>query len=259
MKRVLLLVVAFASMVSTASAWSARQDEATVILATKHLTSEALALVKGYLGDRYDDDVAYLYKLEKNHQSPYTKSVHKLHFSADLTLASIEGDDALKALEEAMRVVRERKNHDKGEVTLALRTIINLMCDIHNFSNICIEGIPHSYSDFKFQVVGGRKGPRTMKWSQFFPLYANFHNGYSAAYWAEDFEIYYGSTSGELATGTLRDWAAQIGAKAAELYTEVYPNKEMPLRDRLEYETLGYEMVARTGYRLAALLNELAK
>ena len=259
MKRVLLLVVVLASMVSTASAWSERQDEAAVILATKHLTPEALSLVQGHLGERYNDDIAYLYKLEKSGQSPYTKSVHKLHLGADLTLANIDGDDAFKALEQAAKVVRERNNHGKSEVTAALRTIINLMCDIHNFANVCIDGVAHSQSDFKFQIVGGRKGTRTVKWSSFFTSYSGFHAGFSPAYWAEDFEIYYGATSAELSKGTLRDWVAQIGAKAAELYAEIYPNREMPLRDRLEYETLGYEMVARTGYRLAALLNELTK
>ena len=259
MKRVLLLVVVLASMVSTASAWSDRQDEAAVILATKHLTPEALSLVQAHLGERYNDDIAYIYKLEKSHQSPYTKSVHKLHLGADLTLANIEGDDAFKTLEQAMSVVRERKNHDKSEVTAALRTIINLMCDIHNFANVCIDGVAHSQSDFKFQIVGGRKGTRTVKWSSFFTSYSGFHAGFSPAYWAEDFDIYYATTSAELSKGTLRDWVAQIGAKAAELYAEIYPNREMPLRERLEYETLGYEMVASTGYRLAALLNQLVR
>ena len=87
----------------------------------------------------------------------------------------------------------------------------------------------------------------------------NFHRGYSAAYWASDFEIYYGSKGAELAAGTIHDWVAQIGAKAAELYAKNIPNREMSLRERLMHEELGYEMVARTGYRLAALLNEIVK
>ena len=259
MKRLLLLVVVLVSIVSTASAWSARQDEATVILATKHLTPNALALVQECLGSRYDDDVALLYKLEKSGKSPYSKSVHKLHLNADLTLQNIEGDDALKAIEQAANIIRERKNHSNSEVVFALRTIINLMCDIHNFANVCIEGVPHSYGDFKIEIVGGRKGPTVAKWSNFFPSYVNFHKGYSAAYWASDFEIYYGSKGAELAAGTLHDWVVQIGAKAAELYAKNFPNREMPLRERLMHEELGYEMVARTGYRLAALLNEIVK
>lgn len=258
MKR-LLLVVALVSIVSTASAWIGRQDEAVVILATKHLKPETLTLVQEYLGDRYGDDVAVLYKLEKSHQSPYSKSVHKLHLNADLTPKSVEGDDALKAIEQAVGVIRERNNHSRSEVVLALRTIINLMCDIHNFANVCIDGVPHSYGDFNIEITGGRKGPSVAKWSNFFPSFCNFHKGYSAAYWAEDFEIYYGTKGMELATGTLHDWVAQIGVKAAELYARNFPNREMPLRERLQYEELGYEMVARTGYRLAAILNENLK
>ena len=259
MKRVLLLVVVLASMVSTASAWSARQDEAVVILATKHLSPEVLTIVQGYLGDRYADDVAHLYKLEKGGQSPFSKSVHKLHLNADLTPKNVEGDDALKVIELAVSVLRDHRARSKGEVVFALRTVINLMSDIHNFANVCIEGVPHSFSDFNIEVSGGRKGPTVVKWSNFFPSYANFHKGFSGPYWAQDFEIYYGSKGVELAAGTLHDWVAQIGAKAAELYARNFPNREMPLRERLMHEELGYEMVARTGYRLAVLLNESLK
>ena len=259
MKRILLLVVVLVSIASTASAWSPRHDEAAVILATKHLTPRALAFVKDCLGDSYDDDVAYLYKLEKGHQSPYSKSVHKLHLNADLTPKNVDGDDALKGLEQALEVVREHEKYSSFEVIAALRAVINLMCDIHNFANVCIDGVPHSQGDFKFQIVGGRKGPSTAKWSTFFSSYINFHKGFSATYWAEDFEIYYGSEGMKLANGTLRDWVAQIGAKAAELYATNHPGREMPLRERLEYEPLAYEMVASTGYRLAALLNEAVK
>ena len=259
MKRVLLLVVVLVSIASTASAWSPRHDEAAVILATKYLTPKALAFVQEHLGDSYGDDVGYLYKLEKNRQSPYTKSVHKLHFNADLTPKNSEGDDALKMIEQMLNIIREREKYSESETTLALRVIINLMCDIHNFANVCIDGVPHSHNDFKFQIIGGRKGPATAKWSSFFPGFSNFHKGYSATYWAEDFEIYYGSEGMKLANGTLRDWVAQIGAKAAELYATNHPDREMPLRERLEYEPLAYEMVASTGYRLAALLNEAVK
>ena len=259
MKKIILLVVALVSIVSTATAWSARQDEAAVILATKHLNPKALSLVHSYLGDRYDDDVAVLYKLEKEALSPYSKSAHKLYFNADLTPKNIEEDNALKALEQTIALLKEHDKYSRSEVQLALRTLINLMCDIHNFANVSIDGVPHSYSDFKFEIVGGRKGPAKAKWSTFFVSYANFHKGYSAAYWADDFEIYYGSKGAELAAGTLHDWVAQIGAKAAELYAKNYPGREMPLRERLECESLGYEMVARTGYRLAALLNEILK
>ena len=159
MKRVLLLVAVLVSIASTANAWSARQDEAAVILATKYLTPKALAFVQEHLGDSYGDDVGYLYKLEKNRQSPYTKSVHKLHLNADLTPKNVDGDDALKGLEQALEVVREHEKYSSFEVIAALRAVINLMCDIHNFANVCIDGVPHSQGDFKFQIVGGRKGP----------------------------------------------------------------------------------------------------
>ena len=177
----------------------------------------------------------------------------------DLTPVEGGGDDALKALEEAMAIVRERTNHSRDEVTTALRVIINLMCDIHNFANVSIEGVPHSQSDFAVQYLNGKNEVVRRKWSGFFTGYTSHHIGYSAAYWAEDFEVCWGPDMQQLSEGSLRRWVGQIGAKAAELYETITPDRVMPLRERLEYEPLAYKMAACTGFRLAALLNELVK
>lgn len=259
MKRIILLVSVLVLVISSASAWGVRQDEAAVMLAAKYLSPQAKTLVSDYLGDSYADDIAYIYNLEKKKQSTYSKGVHKLHLKADLTPADVEGDDALKVLEQALEVVRNHSSRSQDEVTTALRVVINLMCDIHNFANITIEGIPHSQSDFIVQNLDGKGEVSKRKWSNFFPGYSSFHAGYSAAYWVKDFEVCYNGKMAELSAGSLHDWVRANGAKAAELYEVIRPEVVMPLRQRLEYESLAYEMVARTGYRLAALLNETIK
>lgn len=259
MKRIILLVLVLVLAISSASAWSVRQDEAVVILASNYLTPQAKAVVDGCLGDSYGDDIAYIYGLEKKKASPYSKSVHKLHLKANLTPADVEGDDALKSLEQALEVVRNHSSRSQEELTTALRVVINLMCDIHNFANIAIEGIPHSQSDFIVQSLNGKNEVKKRKWSSFFHTYSGMHAGYSAAYWVKDFDVCYDGKAAELSAGSLYDWVRANGAIAAKLYEVIIPERVMPLRELLEYEDLAYEMVARTGYRLAALLNETIK
>lgn len=262
MKKI-FLIVAFALVAFGASAWNVAQDEGVVVLAAKHLTPAAKQLVDKYLGEGYADDVQYLYGLERKKSSPYSKEVHYLHLDSNLRPMKVEGDDALAAIEEMVAVLRARDTYPEQTITKALRTMINLMCDIHNFSNVRIDGVSHSQQDFTLQCYAGDMGKRKtiskLKWSRFWTVYGGWHAGFSGAFWAEDIEVCYGKKHAELSKGTLNDWVAQIGAEASKLYQRINAEYVMTRRERNELEYLNYEMVARAGYRLAALLNEIIK
>ena len=262
MKKI-FLIVAFALIASGASAWGLTQDEGVVVLASKHLTPTAKTVFENYLGESYSDDVQYLTNLEKRKKASHTNEIHYLHLDSALQPMKVEGDDALAALESAIAVVRTRDSHSKEEVVKALRIVINLMCDIHNFSNVRIEGVAHSQANFEFQNYGGdigkRKEAKPMRWDRFWTSYAGWHQGFSGNLWAEDIELCHGKQREALANGTLSDWVAQIGAEALTLYERINPEYVMTRRERNELEYLNYEMIARAGYRLAALLNDVLK
>ena len=262
MKKI-FLIVAFALVAFGASAWNVSQDEGVLILVTKHLTPEAKNMVDKYLGTSYNDDIQYIYGLERNKKSPYSKEVHYLHLGSNLAPMKVEGDDAFATLEQMVAILRAHKSYHEQVVTKALRVIINLMCDIHNFSNVRIDGVPHSQQDFTLHCYAGDMGKRKtinkVKWSRFWTIYGGWHPGFSGDFWAEDIEVCYGKKYTELSEGTLNDWVAQIGAEASKLYERIKPDYEMTRRERNELEYLNYEMVARAGYRLGKLLNELAK
>jgi hypothetical protein len=259
----LFLVLALVMTVSVASAWDKRPDEGVVLLAKKHLSAEANSLLERYLGTSYYDDVCYLRGLEAKKKATHSKELRFLHLAADLTPVGVEGEDALNGIEQALAVVRAHNSHDKAEVVKALRTIINLMCEMHNFSYVRIEGVPQSQSEFSFTCYAGDYGKRKttskMKWMKFWDAYPAWHTGFSGDLWAEDMELCLGHKREELSQGSLHDWVAQIGAKAAELYGRINPEYVMTRRERNELEELNYEMMTRAGYRLAALLNEVVK
>lgn len=262
MKKI-FLIVALALSVSVANAWNRRADEGVVVLAEKHLTAEVKTMLNKYLGDSYFDDVQYLYDLESRNAASYTKSIHCLHLDKDLKPAKVEGNNALVEIESAMQVIRNHKSQSKEVVTTALRTVINLMCDIHNLSNVRIEGVPHSYHDFKFTWYKGDAGKRKttakISWSKYWDAYSNWHTGFSGSLWAEDLELNLGGKRAEFSKGSLNDWASEIGGVANELYARINPEYVMTRRERNELEVLGCEMMARAGYRLAVLLNNAAK
>ena len=262
MKKIFLMF-ALVLTVSMASAWEKRPDEGVVLLAVKHLSPEAKAVVEQYLGTNYNDDVFYLRNLEAKKQATHSKELRYLHLSSDLQPIGVEGEDALKGIESALAVVRAHDSHSKGEVVKALRTIINLMCEIHNFAYVRIEGVPQSQADFSFTCYAGDYGKRKTtsqyKWLRFWDFYTHWHGGFSGDLWAEDMELCLGDKREEYSKGSLNDWAVQIGQKAYELYSRINPDYVMTRRERNELEELNYEMMTRAGFRLAALLNNNIK
>ena len=261
MKKIFLLV-AFALTVSVASAWHKNCNAGVVALAVKHLTPEAKRVVDKHLGAAYEDDCGYIYVLERKKKSNFTKEVHYLHLDKDFQPLNVEGDDALVAIEKALDVLRTRKSHSDAEVKVALRYVINLMCDIHNFSNIRIENIPHSQTDFSFKRQKSEYKPTeylTYKWSTFWLRHSNSLGVFHADLWAEDMDVCHARHKDEFTKGGLRDWAASNGAMAAELLSEIRPDCTTTLRRYLELDYLNYDMMARAGYRLAKLLNETIK
>lgn len=262
MKKIALICL-LALATSTASAWVRKVDEGIMILAAKNLSEGAKANLAEYLGTSYEDDVHYLYDLEAKKKAKHTKEIHFLHLDANLQPMKVEGDDVLKAINNNLKVLANHSKHADGKVKWALRNLIELMCDLHNFSNVRIEGIAHSQADFKINCysgdVGKRKVASPVKWSRFWAIYPTWHTGFSPEFWAEDMELCLGAKREEFSKGTPAEWATEIGKKAAELYGYITPDCEMTRRVRNELEDLNFEMMTRAGYRLAALLNQAIK
>lgn len=270
MKKIILLL-AFVATVSVAGAWSRKCDEAVMIIASEHLTPEAGKVVKKYLGKSFADDVQYLYDTEKVQFKQMSKKdrkaaaeIHFLHLDSEFQPKNVKGKDALKATEQALEIIRNRNSHSKAEVTTALRTVINLMCDMHNLSKIRIDGIKHSFRDFKYTIPGGEFGRYAQEvkkgtWSKTWNSFDGGYGYFTVKYWANDMRIFIGDKYAEYAKGSLREWVSESGALAAK-YLEIYkPNVVVPYMDRRWSTPVAYDMMIKGSCRLAALLNETIK
>lgn len=266
MKRISLLLV-FLISVLVANAWHRRCDEAIVIVATKHLTPEAKKMVKKYLGKSYEDDVQYLYDIDKmlakQKKLPKgARNIHDLHLDKDLQPKDVKMD-SYKGIVEALEVVRNRNAHSAQEVTMALRTVINLLCDMHNISKVRMDSYPHSYKNFTYITPLREWGPKAVmiretKWRDAWKGYDGGFNFFSANYWAEDMEIFIGNRYEEYAKGTLLDWATEVGKKAAYYLDFCKPNATIPYMEHKGMGIVNYEMMIKTSCRLSVLLNEVA-
>jgi hypothetical protein len=201
--------------------------------------------------------------LEKKKQATHSTDIHFLYLDKDLKPMQSDEESMTKAMEQAMEIVRTREGRERQEVVNALRTIINLMCDMHLIGHIRLESYPHSMQDFKIVCRSGdtpkykRKHPVT--WSRFWSIYDAWHSGMTGAMWANDYEMAYGDKAKEYSKGSLYDWAADMGKIASGIYQWAAPEYEMPRIQRNDLQELHFEQMAKLGYRLAAMLDMLAQ
>ena len=271
MKKIFLFV-AFVLTVSVAGAWTKSIDEAVVIVANEHLTPAAKKMVKKYLGKSFEDDVQYLYNVEREKAKTMSKKaraaageIHLVHLDSNCQPKSVKGKDALKATEAALAIIGNYKSHSKAEVTEALRTVINLMCDMHNLSKARIDGIPHSMRNFTYQIPNGEYGrekeqlSKQLKWPQTWDVFDGGFKHFTPNYWAMDLRAYIGNKYEEYSKGSLREWVVDNGKLSAHYYGIFKPKSVVSYWDRKWALPVSYDMVAKASCRLAALLNETIK
>ena len=267
MKKILLIAVLAMfgfSARAQVHGWEKRVYEGSMILAQRNLSEEAKVFVDRFLGKSFYEDVQFIYGLEKKNKSEYSKDIHFLYLDKELRPMAHEGDDLIKGIESAVAIVRDRNGRERQEVVSALRTIINLMCDMHTIGHIRLESYPHSMEDFKIYCYSGdtpkyNKRKHQVTWSRFWSIYDAWHNGMTGAMWADDYEMAYGEKAKAAAVGSLYDWAADCGKTASEIYKWAKPDYEMPRIQRNDLKDLHFEMMAKLGYRLAAMLESLAQ
>ena len=266
MKKIFILL-ALACTTSIAQAWHNNCHEGIVILAVEHLDSKAKSAVENYLGDSYKDDIKYLYKLEKAGDAKHNEEIHYLHLDKKfkpITKKKNSKNDAYAAINSQLEIIKAHNKYSKAEVTAALRTLIDLMCDIHDLALIRIKGYPHSYEDFTYLVPKSEYGKAAkkftkVKWSKTWNRFGNYPAGFSGQFRAYDMKLCLAGRFDEFTKGGLLDWIADNGAIAASYLDNCLPDEILPYMEDKKREDVNYDMMIKASCRLAVLLNEAFK
>lgn len=257
MKR-LFIVLALVAIVFNAQAWTKEVDGASRILARKYMTKEALAefkritsLAKGLPAEQ----VRWVFDKES-----------RVWLDGSLRAVAADEKDIVVRIEKAAEVLRNRTKHSDLEVFKALQAVQRLMPELHNISTVAIEGIEDSQKGFSFTWTAGKEGSKrrgkqgTMTWRTLWTRnFCFMHQGWSSDYYAYDLDIRYGSEREKMQQGTVRDWAHEMGVIAKPMYEWAQPGMTLRNEPRLNLEDLHLSMVARAGYRMAVLLNDILK
>ncbi len=259
MKKIFLMV-AFMATICSAEAWTGVVERASYILARKHMTKEAAAEYSRILKLRQTVD--YKWVADKSAKASLDASLH--------STTTCEKDIVVR-IEKAIEVLKNRENHTGREQLEALETLRRLMVELHTISRIAIEGVEHSQNDFSFTWSSNREGPSPEKRDKYenrgtltwYKLWGShiclWHQGWSPEYYAYDLDIRFGRLRDEAMKGSLRDWAHEMGERAKPMYDWAKPDMLLRNESRLRLEDIHLEMVARSAYRLAAVMNSVVK
>lgn len=259
MKKI-FMIVALVAMVFSAQAWTREADQGTRLFAKQYLDA---SVAKEYirimrLGKKYPyEKVA----------APQDKRWGRVSLGADLrSTATYEGDVVVQ-LERAADVLRNRANHSEAEQIGALRTIYTNMILLHNISRVSIEGNEKSEGFYLYTHSGvmAELDPKYNKsrkksWAQLWGRDATVgYYGFTPQMFAEELQISHAADKEAFSAGSIRDWAADMGKEAAAQLAWAEPEMKLYNIQRVELAPVHNRLMAKAGFRLAALLNDVLK
>lgn len=263
--RLRITLTAFASIaVLTTYAWTGGGHQAVTCLAQDNLTEKARNEVLAILGSDMTEVAAWLNDLRNK---PETKSTSKWHYfslSKDLQSVTEDRSDGMMKIEESVEILRNRNQHSQDENATALKILIHLVGDLHNIAHIRIADVKLSQRTFKIEVSNGKPGKKHASefatWKKFWDaMFLSIHGGFSPRMFADDMELCYASSKEEWMKGTPREWANDMGKEVRPLFKWAKENYFMTKDHRNRLEPVSYRCMAKGGFRLAAILNDIFK
>ncbi len=254
MKR-MIFAIAFVATIFTAQAWTKLVDDASYLIAEKYMTEAAKTEYNRILGLK--ETVDYKWVVDKSARASLDSNLHSV---------TTDEKDIVVRIEMAVEQLRNRAKYSDAEQYVALMNLRKLIIELHTISSIAIDGIEPSQSDFEFTWSAGKEGSKKyetrgkLTWHKLWNNnFCYWHQAWSSEYYAYDINLRFNKLSQSAMQGTVRDWAHDMGLRAKPMYEWAKPGMLLRNEPRLNLEDIHLEMVARSAYRLAALLNESLK
>ena len=263
MKKITLLYIFMVAFAAQAMAFTTFGHQTIASIATKHLTEKAQTDVKAILGTDMVQECVWLNTLRTKPELAYTKDWHIFTLDRAGRSTTTAENDGIVQLEKAIAVLRDRANKSDSLVKASLKTVIHLVGDMHCISHIRIDGVEAS-KGFKFKLHNTLVGKSYKEWDTSWE--AMWQRGFSErnvilspSYYGADVEIFLGSKKTEYEKGTPRFWVENVGQDVVFGLGVFSPNALISAEDKERMEDIHNRCMAKAGYRLAALLNDIFK
>lgn len=247
MKRIILTLSLLVLTVS-AGAWNKTTYATIMTLASKRLSPEVKSAVQKSLGGEFATAII--------------SDKEAMTFSVDETFVPLRNNenDALVVVERSI----ERLRGDKND-TEALLSLAKAIADLHSVSSLRIKDNLFSNSNYVVRRWNNREGRlarytnvkwRAM-WNSYFP---GRHYLFTPEMYAYDIDLYHSRYGAKFVEGELSAWVEDVVKEYRAIYAENLVENHILTQERVnEYEYIHDRLMAKAGYRIAALLNQILK
>ena len=259
-----IVLLAMIVMAGEAWAWAKLGHETAAVLATRHLTPRAKAEAEKIMATNLKSVSSWLNELRAAEATKHTAAWHTLHLDADGRSTTTDEGDAVVQIERCADILRNPTQHSDSAQVVALRTLVHLVADMHCIGHVRIKGEPLT-NGFRFFFLRGmaaskKSKPLSTKWySHWQSRFFGYHQGFSAEMMASDMELCCGKHREEYMKGTPRDWAADMGRVTRSALEGMDVDVVLNRKEINLHEAYHEQCLAKAGYRLAALLNDIFK
>lgn len=259
-----MILVGMVLICGVCNAWAPLGHETVAVIATQHITPKAKAEYDKILATNLKSIALWLNTLRSNEATKYTSAWHTLHLDSNGQSTTTAEGDAVVQIERCANILRNASQHSDSVKVVALRTLVHLVADMHCIGHVRIEGEPLT-NGFRFFFLQGmepseKNKPLAAKWySHWQNRYFGYHQGFSAEMYARDMELCCGKHREEYMKGTPRDWAADMGQTTRAALEGMEKDVVLNRKQLNLFESYHERCLAKAGYRLAALLNDIFK
>ncbi len=239
---------------SIAFAWGPRGHATTAALADLNLKPSTKAQVEAYLGRSIPFYSAWMDEFRDEPEYKFSSSCHTFPAGADYTYEPVEGKmDALKLLDQAVAIVKDRKNQTDSAVVVNLKFIIHIVGDIH-----CPVHVKYTTINTAFKVIPYKGETEQIKYHTVWDaqIIDRKSNYISPAEMAADFNRLSKKEIKEIQSGSPVDWANENAAESIVIYEMAQPGETLYKPFYNPAWPIVQKQIIRGGYRLAKVLND---
>ena len=263
MKRYFIVAVALLAVAGKALAFVPFGHQTISALADKYMTEKAKSEVKAILKSDMVEEANWLNSLRDKAETAHTKEWHFFTLDAKGKSTTTAENDGVVQLEKAIAVLRNRAAESDSLVNASLRSVIHLVGDMHCLSHIRIEGI-EATKGFSYEVSNEAVGKAFKSWkASWYNLwertFTNRYTIYTPQYYADDVDLFANDKKAEYEKGTPRFWVENGGEDVVRALQHFNTKELVPTQVVQIHEYNHTRCVAKAGYRLAALLNDIFK
>lgn len=255
MKKSFLTVILLSFITLNALAWSQKGHDVTAYIAEQHLTPATKAAVDSMLDGK---SIVYWANWLDNasHQRPlaYTKTWHYKNVDQDVRYEEAPANpagDAVTAIKSRIEILNDPEATPQ-ERDLALKILIHVVGDMHMPLHM---GHATDLGGNRIKVkFFNRETNLHSAWDSSLPEAAH---KWSYTEWQQQIDRLKPTQEAEVISGTVDDWAKEIVAIAADVYTYFLPGANISYNDIARWTPVIEQQFVRGGLRLAHLLNTI--